>query len=691
MPNRLALETSPYLLQHADNPVDWYPWGEQALAMARRENRPILLSVGYSACHWCHVMAHESFEDPEVAALMNRCFVNVKVDREERPDIDHIYQMAHQLLTRRSGGWPLTMFLDPLGRPFYGGTYFPREARYHLPGFAALLARVARAWSEQREDIDRQNDELTRLLAQTVPSPDPDGAMPGPAVIQSVRDALVALVDEVHGGLGGAPKFPHPSEFEFLLHRAAAGDEVAGAAVRRTFAGMAEGGIFDHLAGGFCRYSTDGEWTIPHFEKMLYDNAPLLRLYADVWLLERDPACARVCEETAGWVMREMQTPEGGYASSLDADSEGHEGRFYVWHVDEIRNTLDADAFRIVAMRFGLDRPPNFEGSHWHLRVARSWTEVAAETGYPERHCEAVVDAAKARLLAVRSARVRPDRDDKILTSWNALMIEGMAHAGRVLGRPAWIASARRALAFVRQSLWVDGRLLATHKNGKSHLNAYLDDHAFLLSALLELLQSDFEPAELQFAKDIADTLLARFEDPAGGGFWFTSHDHETLILRTKTGHDEATPAGNGVAARALLRLGHLIGNERYLAAAERTLRAFAPAMTRTPAGHASLAMALEDWIAPPAMVVLRGPAMELPTWTAALGTRYRPGVVVIPLGEASVTGEGILDKPVDDRVNAWLCRAVTCLPPMATSEQLLLALGEENASPDVSTAPQTS
>lgn len=270
-------------------------------------------------------------------------------------------------------------------------------------------------------------------------------------------------------------------------------------------------------------------------------------------------------------------------------------------------------------------------------------------------------------------------------------MIEGMAHAGRVLGRPAWIASARRALAFVRQSLWVDGRLLATHKNGKSHLNAYLDDHAFLLSALLELLQSDFEPAELQFAKDIADTLLARFEDPAGGGFWFTSHDHETLILRTKTGHDEATPAGNGVAARALLRLGHLIGNERYLAAAERTLRAFAPAMTRTPAGHASLAMALEDWIAPPAMVVLRGPAMELPTWTAALGTRYRPGVVVIPLGEASVTGEGILDKPVDDRVNAWLCRAVTCLPPMATSEQLLLALGEENASPDVSTAPQTS
>lgn len=691
MPNLLAHETSPYLLQHADNPVEWYPWGEEALARARRENRPILLSVGYSACHWCHVMAHESFEDPEVAALMNRCFVNVKVDREERPDIDHIYQTAHQLLTRRSGGWPLTMFLDPLGRPFYGGTYFPREARYHLPGFAALLARVARAWSEQRDDIDRQNDELATLLLQTVPGPDPDGAMPGPAMIQAVRDALVALVDNVHGGLGGAPKFPHPSEFEFLMHRAAVGDEVAGLAVRRTFNGMAEGGIFDHLAGGFCRYSTDAEWSIPHFEKMLYDNAPLLRLYADAWLVTRDPVYVRVCEETADWVMREMQTPEGGYASSLDADSEGHEGRFYVWHVDEIRNAFDADAFRIVALRFGLDRPPNFEGSHWHLRVARSWTEVAAGTGCSEAHCEAVVDAARTRLLAVRSTRVRPARDDKILTSWNALMIEGMAHAGRVFGHPEWIASARRALAFVRRALWVDGRLLATHKDGKSHLNAYLDDHAFLLSALLELLQSDFDPADLQFAKDIADVLLARFEDPVEGGFWFTSHDHEALILRSKTAHDDATPAGNGVAARALLRLGHLTGDHRYVAAVERALRAFAPAMGRSPAGHASLAMALEEWLAPPAVVVLRGPSSELPAWTAALGMRYRPGVMVMPLGEVAVTTEGVLDKPVHDRVNAWLCRAVTCLPPIATSDELLLALGEENASPDVSMAPQTS
>jgi uncharacterized protein len=691
MPNRLAHETSPYLLQHADNPVEWYPWGEEALALARRENRPILLSVGYSACHWCHVMAHESFEDPEVAARMNRWFVNVKVDREERPDIDHIYQTAHQLLTRRSGGWPLTMFLDPTGRPFYGGTYFPKEARYHLPGFGALLERVARAWVEQRDDIDRQNDELVTLLAQTVPGPDPDGAMPDAATIQAVRDALVALVDDVHGGLGSAPKFPHPSEFEFLMHRAAAGDDVARSAVRRTFTGMAEGGIFDHLAGGFCRYSTDREWSIPHFEKMLYDNAALLRLFADAWLVFRDPVYARVCEETAGWVMREMQMPEGGYASSLDADSEGEEGRFYVWHVDEVRGLLDADTYRVVALRYGLDRPPNFEGNHWHLRVARTWAAVAAEAGSPEARCEALVDAARERLLAVRSTRVRPDRDDKILTGWNALMIEAMAHAGRVFGRSDWLASARRALGFVHRALWVDGRLLATHKDGRSHLNAYLDDHAFLLSALLELLQSDFDAADLAFARAIADALLVRYEDAAAGGFWFTSHDHEALILRTKTAHDEATPAGNGVAARALQRLGHLTGDPRYLTAAERTLRAFAPEMARSPAGHASLAMALEEWLAPPAVVVLRGPSQDLPVWTTALGTRYRPGVVVIPLGDAAVAGAGVFDKPFGDRVNAWLCRAVTCLPPMATSEQLLAALGEENADPDISTAPQTS
>ncbi len=677
MSNRLARETSPYLQQHADNPVDWYPWGDEALHLAREQDKPILLSVGYSACHWCHVMAHESFEDADVAAVMNTLFVNIKVDREERPDIDQIYQTAHHLLTQRVGGWPLTMFLTPEGKPFYGGTYFPKEPRHNLPGFTGLLERVADAYRTQRREIDEQNGELLKILGSTVPQP-PHGSAPlDAAPLEAARAELKGLFDSVHGGLGGAPKFPHPFEFDFLLRESALrSDAQARHVVLHTLTKMAEGGIYDHLGGGFCRYSVDGKWTIPHFEKMLYDNGPLLRLYADAWQVARDPLYGRVCEETAAWVMREMQSPAGGYYSSLDADAEGEEGKFHVWDREQVTELLTGDEYLATAARYGLDRTPNFEGRHWHLHVTRSIEQVAASLGRPASECEALIASARRKLFAARELRVHPGRDDKILTSWNGLMIEGMAHAARVFDRADWLESARRALEFVRSTLWREGRLLATHKDGKSHLNAYLDDYAFLLAALLEMLQAQFRLADLEWAKAIADVLLAQFEDREAGGFWFTSHDHEQLILRTKPGHDNATPAGNGVAAIQLQRLGHLLGESRYLAAAERVLRLFQQTSVRQPSGFASIDRALSEHIEPPSVVILRGPPAETQAWLRTLGDRYLPSTLVLGL-PADVQGlPETLAKPGGLSVNAWVCRGVVCLPPMDEVADVLRELG---------------
>ena len=569
MPNRLARETSPYLQQHAGNPVDWYAWGEEALGLAREQDKPILLSVGYSACHWCHVMAHESFADPQVAAAMNELFVNIKVDREERPDLDQIYQAAHALLTRRNGGWPLTMFLMPDQTPFFGGTYFPKTARYGIPGFIDLLPQVAAAYRTQRAEIERQGEALRAALAQTQPPAALDTALSAAPLDAALRE-LKRVFDETEGGIGAAPKFPHPAELEFCLRRGAAErDDYALGRVRLTLAKMAAGGIYDHLGGGFCRYSVDQQWTIPHFEKMLYDNAPLLRLYSDLWLTDRQPQYARTAADTAAWVRREMQSPGGGYYSSLDADSEHEEGKFYVWTPDAVKAALTAEEYAVVEPHYGLDARPNFEQHHWHLRVMKPLAFVAQRCKLTPERAQTLLDAARAKLLALREQRVRPGRDEKILTSWNALMIKGMAHAARVFDRPEWLASARAAADFVRATLWVpgdtagkprSGRLLATCKDGEAHLNAYLDDYAFLLDALLELMQCDFRVADMEWARELAQVLLDQFEDRAHGGFFFVSHDHERLIHRAKIGHDNATPAGNGIAALALGRLGHLLG-----------------------------------------------------------------------------------------------------------------------------------
>ncbi len=673
MPNRLARETSPYLQQHADNPVDWHPWGEEALALAREQNRPILLSVGYSACHWCHVMAHESFEDPGVAEVMNRLFINIKVDREERPDIDQIYQTAHQMLTRRAGGWPLTMFLTPDQKPFFGGTYFPKTARYNLPAFGELLEHVARAYREQAAAIAAQNDELVAVLGQTLPEAVPASTPLDSAPIAAALEQLKDTFDPVHGGLGGAPKFPHPAELELCLREGTLrGDAQARRVAVFTLEKMAEGGIYDQLGGGFCRYSVDAQWMIPHFEKMLYDNGPLLRLCADAWLVTGATRFARVCEETAGWVMREMQSPEGGYYSSLDADSEHEEGKFYVWSREEVESLLDAEEYALAAPVYGLSGPANFEGHHWHLHIAEPAARAAARLGLSEAAAQATLERARQKLFAVREQRVRPGRDDKVLTAWNALMIHGMLHAGRVLGRTPWISSARRALDCLRAPLWRDGRLHATFTDGRAHLNAYLDDHAFLLAALLESMQADFRRADLDFAQALAELLLDQFEDRERGGFFFTSHDHERLILRPKPGFDNATPSGNGVAALALQRLGHLLGEPRYLLAAERTMRLFYPQITHHASGFSTLCIALAEYAIPPTVAVLRGEASALPGWLSALARCYAPAGMVVALGTAESGLPPALDKPARPGVNAWVCRGVNCLAPIGELDAVL-------------------
>ncbi|MFN2645905.1 MAG: thioredoxin domain-containing protein [Burkholderiales bacterium] len=664
MPNRLAHETSPYLQQHAANPVDWYPWGPEALERSRREDKPILLSIGYSACHWCHVMAHESFEDPAVAEVMNRLFVNVKVDREERPDLDQIYQTAHQMLARRAGGWPLTVFLTPQGAPFFAGTYFPKEPRYGMPAFAELCARIADIWRDKRADIDSQNEQVHAAFERALPKGPVARAEFAPDAIRAMLENLRANFDAAHGGFGTAPKFPHPPDLELCLREGERDIALI------TLARMCEGGIYDHLGGGFCRYSVDAHWTIPHFEKMLYDNGPLLGLLADAWLVSGDATYRRCAEETAAWLVRQMQSPEGGYYSSLDADSEHEEGKFYVWRREEVQALLSAEEYAAFAPRYGLERPPNFEGKHWHLRIAGPLADKS----------EALVESARRKLFLAREKRVRPGRDEKILVSWNALAIRGMAHAARAFGVPEWLRSARRALQFIRTRMWRDGRLLATYKDGRAHLNAYLDDYAFLIAALLETMQAEFSLGDLEFARALADVLLEEFEDPEGGGFFFTGASHERLFHRSKSAQDQATPSGNAVAAWALARLATMTGEMRYAEAAERTVALFYPQMREYPAGYAMMAIALTEQLTPPNILVLRGRGKELARWQAELAREYTPDALVVALPDGVSGLPAPLDKPARaEPVNGWLCRGVICLEPISDLIQLKAACQEKS------------
>jgi len=670
--NRLAGSTSPYLEQHAGNPVDWWPWCDEALALARKLDRPILLSIGYSACHWCHVMAHESFEDPETAALMNRLFVNIKVDREERPDLDRIYQTAHQLLARRPGGWPLTVFLTPGEHsPIFAGTYFPPQPRHSLPSFRQLLQGVAQAWQEQRDAIGEQGAAVMEALQQLEPRGDADAVLTGRPLALAIEQ-LASHYDRQSGGFGGAPKFPHPTTLSLLLEsRLLQDNHEARQMALETLRQMADGGIQDHLGGGFYRYSVDDHWRIPHFEKMLYDNALLLPLYATAWRLTGEASLHEAAESIAGWVMREMQAPAGGYYSSLDADSDGEEGRFYLWDRAEIAAQLEPEEYRVFAPAFGLERTPNFEG-RWHLYRAASDSRIAAALGLAPAKVATLLASARHKLFNSREHRARPGRDDKILCSWNALMVRGMARAGRLLNRPDWIDSAARAAGFLRLRLWHNGRLHASARDERVELAAYLDDHAYLIDALLELLQCRWSSDDLELARQLAERLLEGFADPANGGFFFTASDHERLLHRGKPLSDDAVPSGNGIAALALARLGHLLNQPRYSRAALSTLRLSWPSLGQAPSHHPSLLLALEEELDPAELLILRATPADAIPWLRHLRSEFQPRrlIFTIPAATAGLPEALALRRPLA-AVTLYRYRRTSCGQPITEMDQL--------------------
>jgi uncharacterized protein YyaL (SSP411 family) len=666
MPNRLIHETSPYLLAHAHDPVDWHSWGDEAFSHARRENKPVHLSVGYHACHWCWILHSESFEDEATAAVLNEHFINIKVDREERPDIDRIYQIAQQMLTQRPGGWPLTMFLTPDDqRPFFGGTYFPKEARFGLPAFKDLLLRVAEYYRDQQNDLRGQNDALMQAFRELTP-PSSDAA-PTDAPLRACREQLERMFDSRSGGFGSAPKFPHPKNIERALRdwRATTSspepDLQALYMATLTLRRMGEGGVNDQLGGGFYRYSVDEYWMIPHFEKMLYDNGALLAVYAEAALATGDPFYRRIAEETAEWAMREMQAEQGGFYSSLNADSQGHEGKFYVWDREEIQRLLTAEEYAVFAPRFGLDREPNFEG-HWHLHAFQ-----------PGADSQAALESARKKLLAIRSKRIWPARDEKVLTSWNALMVRGLAIAARAFNREDFTAAATRALDFIRATLWRDGRLLATYKDDRAHLNAYLDDYVYLADAILELQQVRFRTDELAFAQQLLEVVLRHFADAESGGFFFTSNDHEQLIHRSKSFSDDATPAGNGIAAFVLQRMGYLLGETRYLEAAEQTVRAGWNAIEKYPHAHTSLITALEESLSPPEIVILRGAAAAIESWRLELAKRYSPHQIILAIpADAVGLAPALAEKTPQGPAVAYVCQGNACSAPIQSLEALI-------------------
>lgn len=679
--NRLKDSTSPYLLQHAENPVDWWPWCEEALALARETNKPVLLSIGYSACHWCHVMAHESFEDQATADLMNKHYINIKVDREERPDLDKIYQTAHQLMVNRPGGWPLTMFLTPDNQtPFFGGTYFPGEQKYGMPAFKDLLQQISDAFVTQQEDIDKQNQSMREALASLNPAPAGDVRVDD-TPLDAARQELENSFDAHYGGFGQAPKFPHPTNIERLLRHwhltrtHGNEDQRALHMAVYTLEKMALGGVNDLVGGGFCRYSVDEKWMIPHFEKMLYDNGPLLQLYAEAWQATRNPLFKRTAIATAEWVMREMQAESGGYFSSLDADSEGVEGRFYVWTPAEVEQPVGEEIYPMFARLYGLDRAANFE-EHWHLHTYEPVDEVCIDFGLTAQQALQRLDIAFMELLKRREQRIKPGRDEKILTSWNALMIKGMVHAGLVFKRDDFIDSACSAFSFICANMLDDGRLLATHKDGVSHLNAYLDDYAYLLDATLELLSVRWNNDWLTVAIQLADTLLEQFEDSEGGGFFFTSHDHEQLIQRPRPMGDDSMPSGNGIAARALNRLGHLVGEQRYILAAENTVKASWSAMTQLAWAHCAMLNAAEEQIYPLETVVVRASTDKLASLRAEFSQNYRPGLLMIGIPD-NVTGlPGKLgQQQATGDFSAFYCSGAQCLAPVHDESELITAL----------------
>jgi uncharacterized protein len=672
--NRLIHETSPYLLQHAHNPVDWYPWGPEALDCARRANKPILLSIGYSACHWCHVMERESFEDERIAALMNEHFVCIKVDREERPDLDHIYMSAVQMLTGH-GGWPLTVFLTPAGEPFFGGTYFPPVDRHGMAGFPRVLLGVAEAYRQKPDQVRTSVSQILSGLHEGEQHEDSTLELPAD-LPRAAAQALTSYYDEQHGGIGGAPKFPNTMVFSLFLRAwHMTGERRFLDMVVTTLRSMAAGGINDQIGGGFHRYSVDARWLVPHFEKMLYDNALLARLYLEGYQATGDPTFATVARETLDYVRREMTHPAGGFYAAQDADSEGVEGKFFVWTPEEIATVVGSEHAEIVCRFYDVTPEGNFEHKNILNRTI-DLEQTARLFGRSVDAITAIVGDARRRLLGARSLRVAPARDEKILTSWNALMIGAFAEAAKVLDDASYRETAERAVDFVRTNLRRDGRLLRTWTAGEAKLDAYLDDYAFLVNALLDLYEGTADPSLMQDAEELGTILLDRFEDREQGGFFFTGVGHEELVHRPKPLFDGSIPSGNSAAAQGLLRLFHYTGQERFLTSAARALRTFATGMIKNPFGFANMIAVADFYLRKPREVVIIGApgAAATAELTNRLHAAYVPNkTIVVAAPESAIrlpVAEG--KSQIDGRPTAYVCHGYTCSTPVTSAAALV-------------------
>jgi uncharacterized protein YyaL (SSP411 family) len=674
--NHLAGEASAYLLQHANQPVDWYPYGEAALARAREAHQPIFLSIGYAACHWCHVMAEECFEDPEIAALLNASFLNIKIDRELRPDLDHIYQTAHRWLTGRPGGWPLSVFVEPDQlTPFFAGTYFPREPRYGLPGFGEIILTLSRYYREQTGDWKRLTEKIRAAFTSLAANPSPSaGSRPAGADLAAIAETeLEGESDRRFGGFGDAPKFPHPASLAFLLERIAVSspDPEVPRRIRplldQALTAMTRGGLQDQVGGGFFRYCVDAGWEIPHFEKMLDDNALLLALYADASVLTGQSAYARTAASLVDWLAREMRAPEGGFYSSLDADSPGGEGHYYLWDRSEVQALLTPAEWAVAKPAWGLDRSPNFE-NRWHLsrRPSPERDDRSAGTG------DLLLENARLQLLRARSRRVAPARDDKIRASSNGLAVWALARAGRVLDRPDWVEMALQCNDFLATALVQDNRLMTSWRQGKTGGPAFLPDHAYVLQGLVELLGTRWETREYEWALILADQLLERFEDRSGGGFWFTAHDQPTPLVRLKTWSDESAPAANAVAFQALLTLSRLSGRSRYQEAALRGLAAGLPHACAAPGSHLGLILSLCQADSPPPFLLLQCAPEDRSVWLALIHKRYSKNLPVFAPGpDGPIGNEWAFPAYKPGEARLYLCEGTACKAVFSRPDEL--------------------
>jgi uncharacterized protein YyaL (SSP411 family) len=677
--NRLIDESSPYLLQHAYNPVNWYPWGEEALQRAKAEDKPVLLSVGYSACHWCHVMEHESFENAETAAQMNENFVNIKVDREERPDIDQIYMNFVQMTTGR-GGWPMTVFLTPEGLPFYGGTYFPPYDRYNMPGFPRILQSIKEAYDTKRDDISNSAAEIVTELRR-MSAIQGEGSAVAPEQLQLAYKAIIRGYDATHGGFGGAPKFPAPMTLEFLLrHYKRTGDEQALNIVTHTCRKMADGGMYDHLGGGFARYSVDALWLVPHFEKMLYDNAQLAKLYVHVWQVTKEDYFKLKAEEILDYVLREMTDPLGGFYSAQDADSEGVEGKFFVWTPDEVREVLGKDDAKLFGYHYDVSDSGNFEDEKSILHERQSVEKSAAALGVSLEELTSVLARGKELLFDAREGRIKPQRDEKVLTAWNGLMLSAFAEAGFVFNREDYVDAAVKNADFVLLNMQSeDGHLLRTYGNGKAKLNAYLEDYALFADGLLDLFQTTGETRWLNEARRLSDLMIIEFWDAEDGGFFFTGNNHEDLIVRSKDYFDNATPSGNSVAAEALIKLANLTGDERYSRYSTMIFRLLSSNLMKYPQAFSRALIALDQHLNPvKEIVVLYDTGQSDNHLIDVLRNNYLPNKIVVL---SDINGDAELlpilegKELIADSPTAFVCENYTCQEPVTEPEALVTQL----------------